>query len=109
VNFLVDNQLPAALVRLLVSRGHQAQHVLDVGLDEASDSAIWRFAATNGLVLITKDEDFLAHASTPGAAVLIVWVRLGNCRNASLLASFDSILPQLEAALRAGNRVIEVR
>ena len=29
-----------------------------VGLREADDSAIWTYAETNGLVLLTKDEDF---------------------------------------------------
>jgi hypothetical protein len=36
VTFLVDNQLLQALARFLVSRGHQSEHVLDPGMDEAA-------------------------------------------------------------------------
>jgi predicted nuclease of predicted toxin-antitoxin system len=66
-------------------------------------------AAANSLTLITKDEDFFQRASQPASPVQIVWVRLGNCRNSALLGAFESVLPQLEVALQAGNRVIEIR
>jgi predicted nuclease of predicted toxin-antitoxin system len=109
VKFLIDNQLPAALAGMLVSRGFEARHVLDVGLEGASDIQIWKHAEANTLVLITKDEDFPRLASLPGARVQVVWVRLGNCRTKSLLAAFDSVLSKMQAALQAGDLVVEIR
>ena len=109
MKFLVDNQLPSALAKMLVSRGHEARHVLDVGLDAATDNEIWKYAAANSLVLITKDEDFSRRASQPDASVQVVWVRLGNCRKTALLSAFDSVLSQMKTALKAGNRVVEIR
>lgn len=75
MKFLVDNQLPSALAKLLVSRGHDASHVLDLGLDSATDTEIWNYANANSFVLITKDEDFSRRASQPSASVQVVWVR----------------------------------
>jgi predicted nuclease of predicted toxin-antitoxin system len=109
VKFLFDNQLPRALTQVLVSRGHDACHVLDVGLDAASDTHIWNYAMENSFVLITKDEDFSYRASQPNASVQVVWVRRGNCRTAALVSTFNSVLPQMEAALQAGNQLIEIR
>jgi predicted nuclease of predicted toxin-antitoxin system len=109
VRFLVDNQLSPALVRFLNERGHDARHVLDLGLDEAADSAIWRRAAAEQRVLISKDEDFLPLASQPDTDPAFVWVRLPNCRKGALLAAFESALPSLITALGAGNRVVEIR
>ena len=40
LRFLVDAQLPPALARKLNTAGHEASHVLDVGLLNASDSRI---------------------------------------------------------------------
>jgi predicted nuclease of predicted toxin-antitoxin system len=40
VRFLVDAQLPPALARKLAGRDHVAEHVADVGLLAAADSAI---------------------------------------------------------------------
>jgi len=58
VRFLVDAQLPPALARWLVGKGHEAEHVADCGLAEASDRAIWRYALDAEAVILTKDEDF---------------------------------------------------
>lgn len=109
MTFLVDNQLPQALARFLVSRGLQAKHVLDLGLDEADDQAIWNYAGKNGCVIITKDEDFMSLSLQTGAKNQVVWVRLGNCRTPALLAVFENTLPKIIQALQQGDRVVELR
>lgn len=109
MKFLVDNQLPVALVRFLTSRGEEALHVLDVGLAQASDAKIWQYAAASRMILVSKDEDFFHLAGLPEAPVKLVWVRLGNCRNPQLLAAIDRALPRVRACLEAGDRVVEVR
>ena len=107
MKFLIDNQLPPALARWLISHRQQALHVLDVRLSQAKDNEVWHYAEANAL--ITKDEDFSRKATAPGAKVRVVWVRLGNCRTATLLAVFDSLLPQVLAAFEGGARLVEVR
>ena len=109
MTFLVDNQLPQALVRFLVSRGHQAEHVLDLGMDEAGDQAIWNYAGKNNRVIITKDEDFISLSLQTGAKNQVVWVRLGNCRAPALLAAFETALPKLTLSLQQDDRVVELR
>jgi predicted nuclease of predicted toxin-antitoxin system len=109
VKFLVDNQLPAALAKWLVSRGQEAVHVQEVGLGAAKDEEVWKHAVAHSMALITKDEDFSPRASRSDASVQVVWVRLGNCRKATLFSAFDSVFSQLLAALEAGNRLVEIR
>jgi len=109
VKFLVDNQLPTALIRFLTSRGEEASHVLDLGLAQSSDAAIWRHAAENRMILISKDEDFFHLAGRPEASVQVVWVRLGNCRTPQLLSALEKVWPRVQACLEAGDRVVEVR
>jgi predicted nuclease of predicted toxin-antitoxin system len=108
VRFLVDNQLPASLVHFLIERGFHAEHVLDLKMEEADDRAIWRYASANQLTVISKDEDFAYLATLPNATAQLVWVRLGNCRNADLFEAFETALPQLEAALKEGASVMEI-
>ena len=109
MTFLVDNQLPQALVRFFISRGQQAKHVLDLGMDEASDAAIWKYAGENDFVIVTKDEDFISLSLQNGTKNQVVWVRLGNCRTPALLAVFETALPKLIQALQQGDRVVELR
>jgi predicted nuclease of predicted toxin-antitoxin system len=53
VKFLVDAQLPPALARWLVEAGVEAQAVREIGLREANDTAIWRYAEEYGCVIVT--------------------------------------------------------
>jgi predicted nuclease of predicted toxin-antitoxin system len=109
VKFLVDNQLPVTLARHLQTQGFDCQHVLEVGLAEASDTEVCRYADEQGRIIISKDEDFLHLATRPEAATRVLWVRLGNCRTSTLIAAFVEFWPIVESCLKAGDRIIEIR
>jgi predicted nuclease of predicted toxin-antitoxin system len=109
VKFLVDNQLPASLARYLRNHGHDCQHVLEIGLASASDLEICKYADQEARIVISKDEDFLYLASRPEATTRILWVRLGKCPTATLLEPIERFWPLIESALKAGDRIIELR
>jgi len=110
MRLLVDNQLPVALARFLSAHGLDSVHVHDVGLEAADDRVVWHYAKRECMVIVTKDEDFQALANRQASVPpQVVWVRLGNCRTAALLAAFSSILPALRASLESGNAVVEIR
>jgi predicted nuclease of predicted toxin-antitoxin system len=109
VRFIVDAQLPPALARLLTERGHIAEHVADVGLLSASDSAIWRFAIGHDAVLITKDEDFPDQVLLGGSAPVVVWIRVGNTTRRALLDWFTPLVDRVIAMIDSGERLIELR
>ena len=109
MKFLVDHQLPPGLARLLEHEGHFAQHVREIGLMEADDTIIWRHAITNGMVVVSKDEDFYFLALAPDNIGKLVWVRIGNCRKQALFALFQNRLAQIVAAFEAGSDIVELR
>ena len=109
MKLLVDHQLPAILAAHLRRYGHDCTHVADLGLSEAADVVIWDQATREGAVLVSKDEDFLILVSRPTNTGQLVWVRLGNCRNAALLVAFDRVHDEMVTALAAGRRVFEVK
>ena len=109
MRFLIHNQLPVALARYLSSSGSDSLHLLDVGLSQASDSEICCYASERQFVLVSKDEDFFYRAAQPGANVQLVWIRLGNCRTAGLLAAIEQTWSRLCDRLQAGERILEIR
>jgi len=54
VKFVVDAQLPPALARLLREAGGDAFAVREIGLREASDAEIWRYAVQRQAAIIKK-------------------------------------------------------
>ena len=108
MRFLIDAQLPPALARWLAAQGHEAEHVSDTGMQAASDLAIWNYALASSAVIVTKDEDFAQRKVLIDMGPAVVWLRLPNTRRRDLLAWFETILPDVVAALARGETLIEV-
>lgn len=122
MKFLIDAQLPPKLTRALTRGGHVALHVYECGLLTAKDSDIWKYASKQGAVVITKDADFAALAGKTGTGPrsenaktrakrgpAVVWLRLGNVTNDALIKAVVGVLPQIIAAIEAGEDLVEVR
>ena len=58
MKFIIDAQLPLALARFMAEKSEYAVHVMDLFMMESTDSVIWDLALKDGLVIVTKDEDF---------------------------------------------------
>lgn len=109
MKLLIDNQLPPLLAAHLSRRGDECEHVVEVGLDEADDIELWNYCGRQGSILVSKDEDFVFLASRPGDSGRLIWVRLGNCRNTTLIEAFDRAYDHLALAFESGQRIVELR
>jgi predicted nuclease of predicted toxin-antitoxin system len=96
------------LARWIAAKGHDAQHVADLGMAGSSDLAIRDKATELKSVIVSKDEDFIQLSGKVGGPQ-IVWVAFGNTSKAALLEKMEKIFPQIVEALEAGERIVEVR
>lgn len=108
MRFLVDAQLPPALVRWLETKGHTAEHTRDSRLLHAEDAEIRKYALSVNAVVVTKDEDFSVRAVTSPPGPPVVWIRIGNTTNRALLERFEPLWPEIERALQRGEKLIEI-
>lgn len=109
MRFLVDAQLPQALVQLLREHGHVAEHVTEIGPADAADRVIWQYALENDAVIVTKDEDFADMVATGRDGPAVVWVRVGNTRRAALLVWFEPLIDHIVELVSTGQRLVELR
>jgi predicted nuclease of predicted toxin-antitoxin system len=58
LDFLVDESVPLSAGAALREEGHNARHVVDVGLRGAPDKAIFARAQEEGWIIVTRDLDF---------------------------------------------------
>jgi len=108
VKFLIDAQLPLALAKFLRASGYDALHVHDLGLADSEDPPIWKRAIRLDEIIITKDEDFVVRRILSIKGPVVVWLRVGNCSNAALLAWFAPVWNSIHSKLQAGEILIEV-
>ena len=58
MRFLIDANLPRAVIVVVQSLGHQAEFARDIGLASATDEEIAKHALQYGAALLTRDLDF---------------------------------------------------
>ena len=81
----------------------------EVGLLTEDDGKIAAYAARAGMIVVTKDEDFATMRRLSSRAPKVLWVRIGNATTRALTARIQPLMPEILAALAAGEDVIEVR
>lgn len=103
MRFLLDANLSPRLLEGLHAAGHAARHVADLGLLNASDLAIFDWAAAHGDVVITADSDFsmlLAARGSSGPSVVLlrhVAEQPWPAHQALLLDNLPAVLADLDA------------
>jgi predicted nuclease of predicted toxin-antitoxin system len=106
--FLVDAQLPPSLAEAVSGAGCEAVHVADLNLVAATDHRIWDEAILRSAVLVTKDRDFSLLRAAKSDGPVVLWIRVGNTDNRSLIAKVLRSLPAIIGAVERGETVIEL-
>jgi predicted nuclease of predicted toxin-antitoxin system len=78
MKLLFDQNLSYKLVKPMETVFPGSAHVRLLGLDQASDAEIWRYAQTNGFAIVTQDADFQDRVDLFGHPPKVIWLRCGN-------------------------------
>jgi len=93
---------------MLAAAGHEADHLVDVGLRDADDAQVSESAARERIAVLTKDEDLPRVAFEPHGPA-IIWLRVGNCSRSALIRWLTPLLPSTEALVAVGEGLVEIR
>jgi len=86
----------------------EAVHVGTLGLRECEDREIFDKARRAKVVVLTKDDDFVALVERLGAPPQVIWLTCGNVSNARLKKILTGGLPETLAMIRQGEPVVEI-
>lgn len=89
--------------------GHDAAALRDIGLRDAEDEAIFLRGKQDGVILLTKDKDFVDLVNRLGPPPSVIWLRCGNTSEERLK---EILAAHLEDALRllgSGDHLVEIR
>lgn len=94
-SLLFDENLSHKLPAKLADVYPGSAHVRHVGLLGVGDERVWEYAASHGLVIVTKDDDFQQRSFLRGSPPKVVWLVVGNAATS-----------EVAALLRAGSPTI---
>jgi predicted nuclease of predicted toxin-antitoxin system len=107
--FWIDAQLPPLLATWLSEEFHvEAFSLRTLGLRDAADGAIFQAAQKSGIVIISKDSDFVEMVSRYGPPPQLIWVTCGNVSNRQLQMVFNKTFPISLGLLAEGQAIVEI-
>ena len=105
----LDAQLPPALAPWLAETfSIEANAVRDLGLLESTDETIFAAAKKAGVIVITKDRDFLRLLEQSGPPPQVIWITCGNTSKARLKEILQKSFPSALKLLEAGEPLVEI-
>lgn len=109
MKFWVDAQLPPLLAEWLSEQFQvEAYSLRTLGLRDAADAEIFQAAQQSGIVIISKDSDFVEMVSRYGTPPQLVWVTCGNVTNRELKKVFGNNFPSTLELLASGQAMVEI-
>jgi predicted nuclease of predicted toxin-antitoxin system len=103
MRFLADMGVSQQVVEWLRTKGHDAVHLRDEGLQRLPDSEIFQKAAREQRIVLTFDLDFgEILAASAGQIVSVVLFRLRNTRADFVIQRLDDVLKQSSTELLQG-------
>lgn len=107
--FRIDAQRPPSLaVWLAKSFGVEAHALRGLGLRDAVDTEIHAKARRAGVVLVSKDSDFVELTRRHGVPPQLLWVTCDNVTNRHLQSAFSKAFPAANTLLAAGEAIVEI-
>ena len=97
MSLLFDQNLSRRLVGLLAAEYPGSEHLAGAGLLGADDRTVWRYAASYGLMVVSKDVDFRHLALLHGPPPKVIWLRIGNGPTAAVASLLRSRVADVRA------------
>jgi predicted nuclease of predicted toxin-antitoxin system len=106
----VDAQLSPALAAWInrTFDDIHAQSVRAVGMHDAEDEEIFFAARDAGVVVMSKDSDFIDLLERHGSPPQVIWVTCGNTSNLRMRSVLGQLLRPAVELLRNGEALVEI-
>ena len=109
MKFWIDAQLPPLLAEWMSAQFNvEAFSLRTLGLRDASDAVIFQAAQQQGIVIISKDSDFVELVSRYGPPPQLIWVTCGNVTNRQLQIVFNKTFSASLELLPTGQVMVEI-
>lgn len=78
MKLLLDENISARLVKYVLEEFPDSSHIDYLDMQGTTDTNIWDYAATEGYIIVSKDNDFRQKSFLFGFPPKVIWLSVGN-------------------------------
>ena len=78
MKLLLDGNVSHRIVQRIADLFPDSAHIKTVGLKQADDSAVWKWAKQQGFTIVSKDTDFYQRVIVLGHPPKFIWLQGEN-------------------------------
>ncbi len=108
MKLLLDNMLSRRVLASLPPEYAGSSHVAMMGLSVAEDVEVWRAAARDGFMIVTKDADFLHLSSRFGSPPKVILLRSRDESAATVARTLEAHRGTIEAFAASDQAVLVI-
>lgn len=97
ISLLLDENLSESVLTHIEPHFPRSSHIRRSIGPGATDRAVWEHARNNGLVLVSRDEDFQRLSVLHGAPPKVIWLRGHNLSNVEVVEILRSARDRIRA------------
>lgn len=107
IRFLLDENIPYALIEFLEEKGYHAEHLKRMGKGGIKNGEVYRIAEEGRMWIVTRDADFQSYYrfTTHNIGGVIV-IRQTNARTEHLLRTMENFLERHKDKLNRKHLII---
>jgi predicted nuclease of predicted toxin-antitoxin system len=110
MKLLLDENLSRRLVPFLVHDYPGTSQVSLLGMEQASDMALWRYSKSENFVIVTRYADFQEIATVHGHPPSVIWLKTDNpSKTVTLKLLLDYQQRIVDALETEGLGIVELR
>jgi len=99
MRLLFDQNLSFRVTKKLKGIYPDVVHITEIGLKDASDVEIWRYATQHACCIVSFDADFYNLVSLYGSPPKVIWLRTGNTSSSEIIQLFETKQSAIQAFL----------
>ncbi len=107
IRFLLDENMPFALIDFLEERGYPVEHLKKVGKGGIKNGDVYKYAESNKMWIITRDADFQSYYKFISYDISgIILIKLKITKTSHLLKTLENVLDKCKDKLSEKHLII---
>lgn len=108
MKILLDQNLSYKLIKSISQKFPGSNHVSNLGLSDANDIDIYKYAREKNYTIVSHDSDFIDLILVKGSPPKLIWINTGNLTTKNVLSILENKFETIFQFINSKEEILEI-